>query len=105
MSDWLAKDVRPNALIFSNLLIAGCIPEFRKRLKAKILVTLQGDDIFFESLPSPFREQAIEAMRRLVPSVDGFLVHSRDYGQRMAEILRFLPTPSCRSAGDRHGRL
>ncbi len=88
LSDWLAKDVRPNALIFSNLLIAGCIPEFRKRLKAKILVTLQGDDIFFESLPSPFREQAIEAMRRLVPSVDGFLVHSRDYGLRMAEILK-----------------
>ena len=88
LSDWLAKEIRPEALIFSNLLIAGCIPEFRKRLSARILVTLQGDDIFYDSLPSPFREQAIDAMRRLVPLVDGFVLHSRDYADRMADTLR-----------------
>lgn len=88
LCDWISKEVRPEAVVFTNLLVGGCIPELRRRLKTSIFVTLQGDDIFLDHLNETDRAAAIEAMRRLVSQVDGFIVHSRDYGKRMSELLR-----------------
>ncbi|MBM4003437.1 MAG: glycosyltransferase family 4 protein [Planctomycetes bacterium] len=85
--DWLANHARPNVIHFSNLLIAGCIPEIRRRCPARIVVTLQGDDIFLDSLPEPYRSQATDRMRKLVPLVDLFTVHSRFYQSLMMERL------------------
>ena len=87
LCDWLEKEIRPDALLLTNLLIGGCIAEFKRRIKAPVLVTLQGDDIFLDSLPDIYRQPAVVAMRRLVSDVDGFIVHSHDYGNRMAELL------------------
>jgi glycosyltransferase involved in cell wall biosynthesis len=79
----LAETVRPDLLLFTNILIGGCIPEIRRALGKPILVTLQGDDSFLDSLAEPYRSAAFEQIRRLVPQVDGFLVHSRFYGESM----------------------
>lgn len=89
LSNWLDHSVRPDIVAFSNILIAGCIPHLKQTLgkPAPILVTLQGDDIFLESLPEPYRCQALDEIRRLVNSVDGFLVHSRFYAERMGAYL------------------
>ena len=43
---------------------------------------------FLTRFPEPFRQQSVDAMRRLVSLVDGFIVHSQDYGKRMAELLQ-----------------
>jgi len=86
--DWIDRDIQPEIVVFTNLLIGGCIPDLQRRSKAKIFVTLQGDDIFLDSLPEKFRSQAIELMRSLVPRVDGFLLHSQDYASRMGKLLR-----------------
>ena len=85
LSAWLSHSVRPDIVVFSNILIAGCIPHLKRTLGTPILVTLQGDDIFLESLPEPFRRQSLEEIRRLVQFVDGFLVHSQFYADRMGE--------------------
>lgn len=89
---WLADDVKPDVLVLTNMLIGGGIPEWKRRLGCPIWVTLQGDDIYLDFLPEPHRTRATQAMRELVPQVDGFLVHSRFYGQRMAERLAIAPT-------------
>ncbi len=88
LCDWVADEVRPEAVVLTNLLIGGCIPELRRRTKASIFVTLQGDDIFLDHLNEADRVVSIAAMQRLVSQVDGFIVHSRDYGRRMGELLR-----------------
>ena len=85
--DWLLKDVQPDILVFTNLLVAGGIPEVKRRGSTRIFVTLQGDDIFLDSLPLKFRSKAIERMRELIEHVDGFLVHSIDYAKRMGSLL------------------
>lgn len=85
---WLEQDIQPDVLLLTNLLIGGCIPEFKRRTKSPVFVILQGDDIFLDSLPDPYRQQSIDAMRRLVPVVNGFIVHSQDYGNRMAQLLQ-----------------
>lgn len=85
--EWLQSDVKPDVVLMTNLLIGGAIPELVSRLKAKVFVTLQGDDIFLEALPDAYRHQAIERMRKLVPQTDGFLVHSHAYANSMAALL------------------
>lgn len=88
LCDWLVQDIKPDALVLTNMLIAGFIPDLKRRLKIPVAVTLQGDDIFLDYLPEPYRQQTLDIMRTLVPNVDGFIVHSRDYGSRMAYELQ-----------------
>ena len=84
---WLATAVQPRLLCFSNLLIAGCVPHLKTELQIPMLVTLQGDDIFLDSLIEPYRSRAFDELRRLIDHVDGFLVHSRFYGEYMQDYL------------------
>lgn len=90
---WLKMDVRPDAIILTNLLIGGAIPELRRN--ADVWVTLQGDDIFLDSLPQAYREEAIAKMITLVPSVQGFICHSEDYASRMSELLHIPSNKLC----------
>lgn len=87
MLDWLETDIQPDSVILTNLLIGGCIPDLRQRLRSRVWVTLQGDDIFIDSLFPRDRQKVIDAMRALVPDVDGFIVHSQFYGRKMQELL------------------
>lgn len=84
---WLATAVRPRLLCFSNLLIAGSVPHLKAELRIPMLVTLQGDDIFLDSLPEPYRTRSFDELRRLIDHVDGFLVHSRFYAEYMQAYL------------------
>ena len=97
--DWLAEEIRPDAVILSNLLIGGALPELRKRLpNTRLVVVLQGDDIFLDYLEDKDRESAIELCRSLVPNVDRFVSYSRFYAEKMGPLLRipddrFVVTP------------
>ena len=82
---WMTQNVRPEAVILTNLLIGGVIPEMSD--VADVWVTLQGDDIFLDSLPETYRSQAIEKMKDLIPRVHGFLFHSKYYAAAMAKLL------------------
>lgn len=85
--EWLEKEIRPDVLILTNLLIGGGIDEIQKRCGSKVFVTLQGDDIFIDSLPEPYQSQTIDLLRSIVPNVDGFIIHSHAYALKMAELL------------------
>ncbi len=87
---WL-KTQQPDAVVFSNLLIAGSLPEIKQQLGCTVAVTLQGDDIFYDGLDEPYREQALTELRKLAKHVDKFIVHSRDYGRRMQDLLGLDP--------------
>ena len=82
LCNWLS-DLQPDVVMFSNILIAGCLPALKKQLDVPVLVTLQGDDIFLESLDEPYKSRALEEIRRLAKQVDGFLIHSRYYADFM----------------------
>jgi glycosyltransferase involved in cell wall biosynthesis len=85
---WLETDIRPDVIMLTNLLIGGAIPVLKKRLGAPVFVTLQGDDIFLDSLTPQDRLSCERLMQKLVPEVDGFIVHSQAYGQSMARRLQ-----------------
>jgi glycosyltransferase involved in cell wall biosynthesis len=85
--DWLADDLRPDLINLTNLLIAGFVPALRRRLDVPVLVTLQGDDIFLDALPEPEREGVLQELRRVASAVDGFVVFTDFYRDRMAALL------------------
>lgn len=88
LTRWIADEIQPDAVVLTNLLIGGGLPELRQRLpKAKLIVMLQGDDIFLDHLPVASRSAAIELCTGLVQHVDHFCVHSRFYAQKMAALL------------------
>ena len=87
MCRWLEQTGQPDLLIFTNILIGGCIPEFKRRLNLPVLVTLQGDDVFLDSLPPPHKKACIDQIQKIAQQVDGFLVHSQFYKTYMSQYL------------------
>jgi len=87
LTDWLTRPPRPDLLLLTNILIAGCVPDLKAALQVPVAVTLQGDDLFLEELPPEVRSRAGELIRRLADHVDAFLVHSRFYADFMADYL------------------
>ena len=88
LTDWISNDIQPDAVVLTNLLIGGGLPELRRRLPdAKLIVMLQGDDIFLDHLPEASRSAAIELCTELVRHVDYFCVNSRFYAQKMGALL------------------
>ena len=84
---WLSAGERPDVIVLSNVLTAGWVPEFKRRMNVPVVVTLQGDDVFLKGLPPDHQKQAIALIRDLAASVDLFIAHSRYYAEAMAEYL------------------
>ena len=85
--EWLASSGQPDVIHLSNILTAGCVPLLKERMKAHVVVTLQGDDIFLRDLPEPYQAQAMAEVKKLVPHVSAFVVNSKYYADFMAEYL------------------
>ncbi len=88
---WLATVAQPDLLVLSNMLIGGCLPEIKKQLDIPILVTLQGDDVFLDSLPEPYRANCISRIGELSDCVDGFLVHTNFFKSYMSDYFGIEP--------------
>jgi glycosyltransferase involved in cell wall biosynthesis len=84
---WLAAEVRPEVINLTNVLISGMVREIKATLGVPVLGTLQGDDIFLESLPEPYRGQCLELIRAHCAEMDGFIATSVSYADFMAEYL------------------
>ena len=88
LCDWIETEMKADAVVLTNLLIGGGLPRLRRRLpNAKLIVMLQGDDIFLDHLPERYRSEAIGLCAELVQYVDWFCVHSDFYGQKMSALM------------------
>ena len=84
---WLAAEVRPEVINLTNVLISGMVHEIKATLGVPVLGTLQGDDIFLEGLPEPYRGQCLDLIRAHCAEMDGFIATSVFYADFMAEYL------------------
>lgn len=88
---WLAESAQPQVINLSNMLIAGSAPLLRRTIDCPIVVTLQGDDIFMDELPEPWRSRCFAQIRTLIPHIDAFIVFSQYYADYMAEYFGIPP--------------
>lgn len=88
VADWLRSE--PNFDVISlpfTLLIAMAEPLRRASPKAKIVCTLQGEDLFLEGLPEPYKSESKRLIREAIPRVDRFLAVSEYYAKFMSDYL------------------
>jgi glycosyltransferase involved in cell wall biosynthesis len=91
LAAFLVDVVRPDAICFSNALLAGTLRTLRRRYAGRIVCVLQGDDVFLEDLHEPYKSRALGALRQRVRDFDRFLVHSGYYRDFMS---RYLDVPA-----------
>jgi glycosyltransferase involved in cell wall biosynthesis len=85
LAHWLAHDLQPEIINLTNALLAGIVHEIKDRTRARILCTLQGDDIYLEALPEPYRTKCLSLIRSHCGLIDGFIATSRYYADFMTE--------------------
>jgi glycosyltransferase involved in cell wall biosynthesis len=84
LARWLARDVQPEIVNLTNVLLSGLVHEIKARVGVPVLCSLQGDDVFLDSLPEPHRGQAMQLICEHCREVDGFLATCHDYADYMA---------------------
>ena len=92
LSAWLKSEPAFDVISLPfTLLIAMAEPLRRVAPKAKIVCSLQGEDLFLEGLPEPYKSESKRLIREAIPHVDRFLAVSRYYANFMSEYLGIPP--------------
>ena len=87
--DWLKTQPKPDVISLSNSLLCGLVPALAEEFPGtKIVVSLQGEDSFLDTLPEPFREQSWDALRAAAKQVTLFVAPSQFYADAMTQRLR-----------------
>lgn len=84
---YLKKEVHPDVILLSNVLISGMVAELKSNLGVPVVGILQGDDIYLESLPPADRRQCIDLIRKNCEGLDGLIATSAYYADFMADYL------------------
>jgi glycosyltransferase involved in cell wall biosynthesis len=89
--DYLAEEPVPDVVNLPNSLLIGLAGPLRDALKRPVCCTLQGEDLFLDGLIEPYRQKALDLIRRQVPDVDRFIAVSNYYVPVMSNLLRIPP--------------
>ncbi|HKI33054.1 MAG TPA: glycosyltransferase family 4 protein [Gemmataceae bacterium] len=84
---WLKDEIKPEVVNLTNVLLSGMVHELKRELGVPVLGTLQGDDIFLDALPEPYRGRALALIRDHCREMDGFIATSGYYADFMATYL------------------
>ncbi len=82
---WLVEE-RPQVVNLTNALLSGMVARLKEALPGvPVLCSLQGDDIFTEHLPEPYRSRVLELVRAHCRQVDGFIATCAAYADFMSD--------------------
>jgi glycosyltransferase involved in cell wall biosynthesis len=84
---WLRDEVKPEIVHLTAALLSGLVHEVKQRLNVPVLCSLQGDDIFLESLPESHRSRCLALVRVHCREIDGFVATSAYYADFMSDYL------------------
>jgi len=87
LAAFIGNDLKPDVVCFSNALLCGVLRRLKQQYSGPVFCTLQGDDIFLDSLPDKYRVETIRRMSERSAEFDGFLVHSHFYRDHMSKLL------------------
>jgi len=88
MVRWLEREPAFDLVNIPFTLLIGLAKPLRDALKVPIVCALQGEDLFLEQLPEPWRTESLDLIRRAVPDVDAFLSVSDAYVPFMSRYLQ-----------------
>ncbi|HKD37005.1 MAG TPA: glycosyltransferase family 4 protein [Pirellulales bacterium] len=85
--DWLKRDVRPDLVQLSNVLLVGIVPALREALGVPVICNLSGEDIFLEQLTEPHYRQSRELLKQRADDVDRFTALNNYFADFMTDYL------------------
>ncbi|MDA1233074.1 MAG: glycosyltransferase family 4 protein, partial [Planctomycetota bacterium] len=94
--NFLCDELQPDVVLFSNALLSGIVPELKSRFPGRIACLLQGDDIFLDALPEPWKSQARQFVSQNATGFDRLFTHSQYYSEYMQRYLN-LPAAQFRT--------
>ncbi len=84
---WLRDDFKPEIVHLTNSMFLGLAGPMKRELGVPVICSVQGEDLFLEGLREPWRERVLHMMRAKAKDADLFIATSREYGERMREML------------------
>jgi len=85
---WLRREPKFDVISLPFTLLISMAEALRRAARgAKIVCTLQGEDLFLEGLPEPYKSESKRLIREAIPHVDRFLAVSGYYAGFMSEYL------------------
>jgi len=84
---WLESEPPPDVINLPFLLVVALARPLKQALGRPVCCTLQGEDLFLESLEEPYRSEAMGLIRSQLEHVDAFLPLSAYYERFMSEYL------------------
>jgi glycosyltransferase involved in cell wall biosynthesis len=85
--DWSKHEAPPDVVNLPYTLLLGLAEPIKKALNAPILCTLQGEDLFLDTMQEPYRTQSRDLIRDHLRHVDLFLSVSEYYADFMPDYL------------------
>ena len=96
--EWLLRYGKPDAIWISTALLVGLARRIKEALSVPVLASLQGEDVFLDSLPEPWRTRCWDAMAERSRDAGLCIAPSAFYGELMGgrlhlsrEKLRVIP--------------
>lgn len=85
--DWMKEQAPPDVINLPYSLLISMAAPLKEALKAPVVCTLQGEDLFLDGLHEPYRTQALDLIRGQIEHVDMFLSVSEYYARFMPGYL------------------
>ena len=85
--DWTKDEPVPDVVNLPNSLLISMASPLKRALARPVCITLQGEELFINSLVAPYREQALALIRRQVRDVDRFIAVSEYCARFMSSFL------------------
>jgi glycosyltransferase involved in cell wall biosynthesis len=87
MLDWLRREPPFDVVSLPYTLLIGLARPIKEALGLPVYCTLQGEDLFLEGLPEPYRTESLKLIREQVKDVDCFVAVSDYYARFMPGYL------------------
>jgi len=84
---WVTSEPPPELVNIPYTLLIALAAPLRRALRCPVVVTLQGEDLFLEGLPQPYKDEALNLIRAQVADVDLFIAVSHYYADFMRDYL------------------
>jgi glycosyltransferase involved in cell wall biosynthesis len=85
--DWMKEQAPPDVINLPYSLLISMAAPLKQALKAPVVCTLQGEDLFLDGLQEPYRTQSLDLIRDQLEHVDMFLSVSEYYARFMPGYL------------------
>ena len=89
---WLRSEPAPDVVTLPYTLLIALAKPIKQAIGRPVICTLQGEELFLEGLPEPYKSRSLDLIRRQINEVDAFIAVSHYEGRFMANYFGIPPS-------------